>query len=726
MRPKRALLAYCALAQRLNTKNISIMQALTPFLGEACEQFSGELFDAAKFSNAIEANYGLKIPRLAVLGLTDQLFQAKILEISSKTTSGSVVYKYTRKISNDIIQPVNPLTESEIDGVLKSFADFCLVDPLLKDMGRETLDAAFLERLLNIDSMKLLSRREASITTKKTAETIQATKKLVKESSDKQALHLDFLASQYLLDLRDKNPAAFETVSNVAFASMAAEAIACLKDTDQEKNSLGELTVYLDAPLLLDMLNVNSEYAEYGRELLSCISESGAVPAILDHCISEAEAAVHAQLNYLRSGVNKFAFKLGTSATPDLLTALHGNIGERAETRLGIKLVRDPEVSLHRKYPQVVGDIEANMNTSMRAWGTEEAKDYDRKSVWSLLQLRDTSNPSSRICDCKSLLLTRNVALVSIANRQWSTFLKGATKHSANTIERAAPIAMSDKQFAGYVWLRAGGKFSDVSRARLLAHCSAAIRPRADIKARAYNLALELSGQENADDIAALLEDKEGGKALMRTTVGDPEDVTMERLPYIIEQVKLAAGEFAAQKAREESEKTLQARNAQHIEELERIRNEATEKEEKIEGELRAATSNLIQEQLAAESLSNENARLRGEIGSAEKKQYERKKQILSEGFDAGIKAFVRMRWFIAILIGLLSGLATIFSTENPYFSAFITFALGTFTFIFPPLKIPTDIAMRHLRLTVSQKDQSIEIPDSPPNFREKSWGALD
>ena len=84
-----------------------------------------------------------------------------------------------------------------------------------------------------------------------------------------------------------------------------------------------------------------------------------------------------------------------------------------------------------------------------------------------------------------------------IANDVWRTWLHEAVRHSRDTAERWAPIAMSDKQLAGYLWLRNSAVGNGtMSRARLLAHCSAAIRPRPDVKARAYNLVLELEGKE--------------------------------------------------------------------------------------------------------------------------------------------------------------------------------------------------------------------------------------
>ena len=52
-KPKRALIAYCVLADRLRTLGMGIVQAMTPFLAEACQQFAGELFDDSKFSVAV-------------------------------------------------------------------------------------------------------------------------------------------------------------------------------------------------------------------------------------------------------------------------------------------------------------------------------------------------------------------------------------------------------------------------------------------------------------------------------------------------------------------------------------------------------------------------------------------------------------------------------------------------------------------------------------------------
>ena len=721
-KPKRTLIAYCVLADRLRTPGVGAIQALIPFLSEACQQFVGELFDAGKFSNAVAERYGIRIPRLAALGLAEQLEREGVLTLASGH-GASAIYRYAPIPASPTMS--SAVTEAEVEAVLKSFVDYCRSDDHFQDREDSFLQEEFLERLLNVDSMRILGRREGSISVKKNIGTVT----LGKSSSEQdpinsEELHLDFLVSQFLLDLRDRNPAVFEQVSNVAFANMAAEAIACFREPPSVGIPLDTLTVYLDTPLLLDMLGVNAEYAGYGLELLEAIRASGAKAAALEHCVAEAEAAVHAQLNYLRSGVNKFSVGWATTAAPDLLAALIGNLAERTQDRLGIEVHRDPEISLLRRSQTTVGDVEAEMQRRMQAWRNDEAKDYDRQSVWSMLTIRDTSTLVTRVCDSRWLLLTRNTPLVGIANDAWRTWLHGTTKHSKLNIERWAPAAMSDKQFAGYLWARTGGTDGAISQARLLAHCSSAVRPRADIKAKAYNLMLELSGRSDAEDLAALLEDREGVKALMRATRGDPEDVTLERLPYIVETVKLAAGEFAATKAREEGEKQLEESRHNHALEVARLLKEEETKRAELARQVEKAKAEGLQQQQDNLNLELQNTALNEALSAKALQEEERRNRILREGFKAGRLVYRLGRWGIAGAFGIAAYSVSLMAAVNPLAAAPLGGILAFVGFWFVPdvLNRPLNwCAMRRLCFVVSSKDSTIKIPPQVSDFSGKS-----
>lgn len=725
-KPKRALLAYCALVDRLRTPGVTPVQSLMPFFSEACSQFAGELFDAQKFSDAVADRYGIKIPRLAALGFTEHLAADGLLVDVSGNGSGPV-YRYAKAQGFDG-NPETPVSESDIEKILASFVLNCREDERLIALSDSELHEAFLDRLLHIDSMKLLARREASISAKRSSNTLTR-KAAVNDERESRDLHLDFMTSQFLLDLREGDSAKFEVVSNVAFANMAAEAVACFLEPTHAGEKLDNLTVFLDSPLLLDMLGVNEEYADYGKELLAAIKNGGAHPAVLEHCVAEAETAVHAQLAYLRSGVNQMSYKWGTSSKPDLLNALLGNVGARTEDRLGIKVQRDPDVSLHRRAPSTVGDIEAAMNSRMQAWRNEEAKEHDRKSVWSMLAIRDTASPCPRICDAHWILVTRNTALVSIANQAWASWLKGTTKHGSGHVEKWAPIAMSDKQFAGYVWARSGGGNVSIPRARLLAHCSAAVRPRADIKAKAYNLVLELSGKDEAEDVAALLEDREGVRALMRATKGDPEDVTAERLPFILEKVKLAAGEFAAAKVREEHERLQEEMDTAHSVEQQRILDQLANVEREKRADAQAAEVAVAKERASQEKLITENLALQEQLRQKNLNEAERIAKILNDGLAAGIRTFRLCRWGLAITFGILTAIAGYISNVSPTVSVCLTATLSVFGFWFVPDLLMGSLerfSMRRLRRYVRRKDEKIAIPSQVPDFKNRRWDAFD
>ncbi len=228
--PKRALIAYCALAERLSKHGMGIMQALSPFLAEACRPLAGQMFDAQQFADVLAERYGMQIPRLAALGLAEQLAGDGILTVRS-SAKDYTVYRYADVPPHIGGTEVSPVTESEIELVLASFVAYCRTDDRLNGRTESQLHDGFFRRLLHVDSMHILSRREASISTKRTTATL--TKPENKENpQERDEIHLDFAVSQFLLDLREKNQAAFSRVSDIAFANMVAEAIASFNEPD--------------------------------------------------------------------------------------------------------------------------------------------------------------------------------------------------------------------------------------------------------------------------------------------------------------------------------------------------------------------------------------------------------------------------------------------------------------------------------------------------------------
>lgn len=724
--PTRALVAYCVLADRLRKPGTSIYAALTPFFAPVCRDFSGKLFDASEFSNALLQKYGIRIPRLAALGLAEQLEKEGLLESQDKNAKNQI-YRYRHLSSSELTENANEyITEAQIRGIVSRFSEYAKDNLISWSLSEEQIEEEFLSRLLNLDSMRILGRRETTATIKRTSNTLQVHQKIQADEHGRLELHLDFLVSDFLLNLCEADTTNFELVSNIAFGNMVAETVLCLTSPPEKEEKLSGLTVYLDSPLLLDMLRVNTEYADYGLELLKLLKASGAKISTFDHCINEAEASIAGQLSYLRSGLNGVTLHWGTSTTPDLLAALSGNLASAVSERLAIEIRRDPEIGLHKKSEKSLGTIQTLMQERMKSWGKEDARDHDQKSILSLISLRSTFQElQRRLCNSSYIFLTRNSALVSIANDSWRQWLTDTTKHSHTQIATSTPIAMSDKQFAGYLWIRSGEKDSVIPRARLIAHCSAAIKPRSDVKSRVYNLLMEVQGKDEAEIFAALVTDREGARALMRATSGDPEDATAERLPYILDSVRLAAGEYAAAEERKNAAKREEAlieANSRMLDNVENDKRTLSHELEKVRSQLAAVAQGSVLDK-EADRIQRES--LQSTINDLVQQDNLRRQNAHDKAVKAGRREYSEGRALTALMIGLLTILTGLLSdAKYQFISTVLSFTLAVVGWWFVPeyLSVPLmAIARRRYRLELQKIDPNLPDKSLEVDFREKA-----
>jgi len=129
-------------------------------------------------------------------------------------------------------------------------------------------------------------------------------------------------------------------------------------------------------------------------------------------------------------------------------------------------------------------------------------------------------------------------------------------------------------------------------------------------------------------------------------------DVTPERLPFIVEQVKLGAGEFAAERARQESRVQAEAKQAEHEAEVARVRQAATEEKQRADAQSEQLAQSLAEQTL--QRVQTEQLLLKERLERAEEK---RQKQLadeakFSQAFDIATGLFRRLRAEISILYG--------------------------------------------------------------------------
>lgn len=547
-KPSSALIAYAVLAERILGGG-DLLQSLMPFFRPIAASYAGEYFDPERFCQKAAELYALQIPKLTAMGWCERLVKEGFLEIHAKTSTGNL-YRYPANLPTDKDIPAG-VSELQVTEFLSSFREFARQSRAEEMTGLpdKVLDEALFTRLLNIDSMRILSRRDMSRSIKSNANTLSLKSPEV-DIAERHEFHLDFLVAEYLLHLEATDTQKFQVATAVAFGNMAAEALTTFREPPAKDNvDLSGMRLYLDTPLVLDLFELNDGFEGYAKELTTLLSESGVKVAVFDHSVEEVQNVVYARLNHSRSSGNNFSMAGSRTLIANRLAMLNGNVASQLE-RLGIEIDRDPEISLLRISQKALGSIQVELDRKMNGW-KNEAKHYDEKSIFSIISLRNRQKAESEFSKCKYALLTRNTPLTFFANSAWRQWLQESGNESKAKIERAAPIAVSDKQLSGLLWMLKGGASESLSKIRMISHCSFAIRPRPDVIARACNLIVDAHGRDKGEEFAALLSERRAEQALMRAAAGDPEELTSKNLPDIIRKVMLAAGEDAAAAERE-------------------------------------------------------------------------------------------------------------------------------------------------------------------------------
>lgn len=101
----------------------------------------------------------------------------------------------------------------------------------------------------------------------------------------------------------------------------------------------------------------------------------------------------------------------------------------------------------------------------------------------------------------------------------------------------------------------------------------------------------------------------------------------------------------------------------------------------------------------------------------------------LSEGLDAGIGVFKRVRWLLVLLFSSVVALAAALGVEWPLFGQVASFAMTAFGFWFVPevLELPTRwVAMRETRICIHRMLPRLVLPKDAPDFKIGTWGAID
>lgn len=534
---ERALIAYTVLKGHLERGDL--YEGLMVFFRPVTASLAGKIFIPSELADELRNRYALYIPPLVLDSLAEKMVKAKLLKVRGQSAA-IVSYEY---LETELVQ--NSVSLPKITQILDEFKTYFrqFPDPS-GGMADGEIEEEFFKRLLHIESLRILSRRDGIESPKRTSQTL-GIKKPPEETSetDPKERHIDYLVSRFILTKAEGDAPAFDLLCDVASANLGTEALLSYREPPKHGEALEELDIFLDSPLCLDILGVNPGREDYGQQLASELKRSGCKLHVFLHSILEIERVLESRKQSYLAGLKPFDyFQADPPAIRDLVRAIAGHAEEILKDRYGVQVV-DSAVAIPAGRRSSVGaEEEKAVRMALAGWQRDDAREADVSSCCDLIRLRSGREVQTRITKAGPLLVTRNSTLARTANTTWKNWLQSTARASRDRARDAAPLSITDKHFVGLVWITQGGTSGTLSRAHLVANCSAAVATRKDVITRVYNTLLDTS--ENAASIfAAIINDHRAERAVMDKTFGDPDIVTSESVIPLLEEVKRSTAE---------------------------------------------------------------------------------------------------------------------------------------------------------------------------------------
>jgi hypothetical protein len=349
-------------------------------------------------------------------------------------------------------------------------------------------------------------------------------------SQDRYAVH------RFVAHIAERDQTLFEFLEAVVKGRMLADALFYEVDGREPAGRLDALEVYLDGPLLLDILGyAGPEVRAPVAELIEMLRRRGAVLRCFTHSASEAQEILDVA-----------ASRVWTGSAPE---RFHGDVVsylvKTGRTRSDIELMSSRlERDLLRAGIQTVGTPPRNI-----------ALQPDEERLDDMLQRRISyTNPVARRRDVDSLTAVHRLrngrtfrdladSVAVFVTRNYGVFRVSSEFFAVIGHQRRIPYCVDDASFTVLVWLHEPLSAPSLPRERIVADAYSALNP-SDTLWRAYNDEIErlrAAGTLDDDDVRLLWLADESRRSLMDLTLGDVEAFTAGTVAQILERARETA-----------------------------------------------------------------------------------------------------------------------------------------------------------------------------------------
>lgn len=544
-------------------KTGDIVQGLMPLFAPIIKKNARKDFSPKEFSKEVNRYYGIELHPYVAEDWAVRLCESGYLHAVEQ--GGNNI----RYINRNIDLPEPSINIIQIDKIIDEFVTYIesgLIESTIK-IDREKIESSIFERLTTMEFLNALRKKAAYKPPDNTLRISSTGTEGQKENHvDALEAKLDSLCASHALRLLRHKPADFELLSAIASGALVSEVVLGLRIPPSPGKIAKNLSVYLDAPLVIDALGIaDDEECECARMILKELVELGGTLCMFRRSVDELSHVIAAALQSHNNG-DRSNSSIGRRLATDQLNIIRiRSILKDLEGALAnhsIKIVSfDDEYSdLYKHFPE---EREKELVSIIRPFaGKYFPRATDARSVANVVRLIMSEPKKGDLFSAKAVFITKNSGLVRDANYFFRR------EHFLS--EEQAPLFLTDRYTAGLILIAKGGKGDDVPRRKLIANCTAALTPDQDVVDRMISTLNEIDTTK-AEEFEALIVDDRCAFYMMERSLGDADSVNPDNALRIFEEVRLATSEEVAVEKDRQRESELQEQEERHDKQLVKI-----------------------------------------------------------------------------------------------------------------------------------------------------------
>ena len=254
-------------------KTGDLTSGFDPLFAPILNKNKGEAFNPEVFAKEVSETWGLQMHPYVALDIVPKHVRQGLLRplMKEETVTGYLI------IDSGVEYP--PVQEGEIDGIGSDFFKFVNERAFKHGLTflDEELEEALYQRLITMEFLAIISRDQPSYLTSRTLTLTKPPPPQRNDPEDNRQMHLDYLCADFVEHLFHDDQRAFELIADVSCGALLAEVVLGLRTPPSTGQDASGLTIYFDAPFIMDLLGLTDHtMKEYADLLFAAAKASNA------------------------------------------------------------------------------------------------------------------------------------------------------------------------------------------------------------------------------------------------------------------------------------------------------------------------------------------------------------------------------------------------------------------------------------------------------------------